>query len=490
MTRILALDAGTTGVTAVIFDGELRLVQRAYAEFPQHFPQPGWVEHKAGEILSAVDRVLAEVLAASPGPLDAMGLTNQRETVFALDRRTGQALGNGIVWQDRRTSARCLELKASGLEGRVRRTTGLLLDPYFSGTKLEWMLRERPAVAAAAEAGELDFVTVDGLVARHLGVGQGTLTDLTNASRTLLFDIDRKAWDADLCAQLGVPLDSLPTVHGSASELGLAQLPGGQTVPLTGLAGDQQAALYGQACWEPGESKATYGTGVFLVQNAGPQRPQDAPGLLTTLAVGRAGQAVYALEGSVFSGGLVIQWLRDGLGLLTQASESEALARRVPDCGGVQLVPAFSGLGAPYWDPDARAALLGMTRGSTREHVVRAALECIALQCAEVIELLREASGLSIDPLRVDGGATANNLLMQMQADFSGARILRSAEAEATARGAAALAALGANLLDDPGQAAAFADAPQVFEPSLDGAARAQRLARWRAAVARVRTNA
>ncbi|MFT7678977.1 MAG: glycerol kinase [Planctomycetota bacterium] len=488
MTRILALDAGTTGVTAVIFDGDLRPVQRAYAEFPQHFPEPGWVEHRADEILAAVDRVLAEVLAGSPGRIDAMGLTNQRETLFALDRRTGRALGPGIVWQDRRTSARCLELKAAGLEAKVRRTTGLLLDPYFSGTKAEWMLRERPAVAAAAQAGELDFVTVDGLVARHLSVGEGTLTDFTNASRTLLFDIDSRAWDADLCAELGVPLDSLPSVHGSTADFGMAQLPGGQSAPLTGLAGDQQAALFGQACWEPGECKATYGTGVFLVQNAGAKRPDSDNGLLTTLAVGRAGQPVYALEGSVFSGGLVIQWLRDGLGILAQASESEAMARRVPDCGGVHLVPAFAGLGAPYWDPDARAALLGMTRGSTSEHIVRAALECIALQCTEVIELLRDASGLPVDQLRVDGGATANNLLMEMQADFSGARILRAAEAEATARGAAALAALGANLLDDPGQAAAFADAPQVFEPSIDPGARAERLVKWRAAVARVRS--
>ena len=488
MIQILAIDAGTTGVTAVLFDGELKPIGRSYREFAQQFPQPGWVEHRAGDLLGAVDEVLHELLATVPGKIDAVGITNQRETVFAVDRSTGKALGNGIVWQDRRTAERCREYEAAGHGGQVRSLTGLLLDPYFSATKMQWLLEQRPKVADCAERGELVFLTVDSLVAAHLGIGPEAVTDRTNASRTMLLDIETLSWSPALLERFGVAPASLPKVLPSAAEYGMVSLPGGRTAPLTGIAGDQQAALFGQGCWDAGRSKITYGTGCFLVAHAGKERPEDVPGLLTTLAADKKGGPAYATEGSVFSGGLVIQWLRDGLGLIEQASESEALARSVPDTGGVHLIPAFSGLGAPYWDPDARAALLGLTRGTTRAHVARAALEAIAWQCSEILAGFGiEGSGPGI---QVDGGATSNDLLMQMQADFSGTRVLRSAQAESTARGVAALAGIGAGIWDDIAGVSAFREPPEVFEVQLAASEREQRFQAWRAAVARVRTHA
>ena len=492
--HLLAIDAGTTGVTALVFDRDLRRVRGGYREFAQRFPAPGYVEHEAAAILGALDAALAEALAGFDGAIAAVGVTNQRETVFAFHRGRREPLGPGLVWQDRRTAARCSELRGAGHSALVQARTGLVLDPYFSATKVEWLLRERPEVAAAARAGELAFGTVDTLVLQHLTRGAaGWLTDVTNAARTLLYDIDRRAWSPELAALFGVALDTLPEVRPSIGDFGEAHLPGGRRAPILGVAGDQQAALFGQGCWKAGTAKSTYGTGNFLVLNTGAERRDSRSGLLTTLAVGRRGEPVYALEGSVFSCGVAIQWLRDQLGFFDVSAASEALARSVPDTAGVTFVPAFTGLGAPYWDPDARAALLGLTRGTTRAHIVRAALDAIAFQCAEVVELLRADSGLPLDTLLVDGGAAANDLLMQRQADLAGLTVRRPADIEATARGAAALAGVGAGpaagFWSDPAEAAAFQVGVRTFAPALAAPERAAELAAWRRAVQRVRSS-
>lgn len=490
---LLALDAGTTGVSAVLFDAELRPLHRAYREFAQGFPRPGWVEHEAGAILGAVDAVLAEALAHPRArAVAALGLTNQRETVFALERASGRALGPGIVWQDRRTEARCAELRAAGHGPELRRRTGLVLDPYFSATKIEWMLANDPALARRARAGEVLFATVDTLLLAHLTGGATWATDPTNAARTLLFDLDARRFEPELCALFGVEPGWLAEVRPSSGDFG-ATLPArtaGRALPIRGVAGDQQAALFGQGCFEAGTLKATYGTGSFLVLNTGATRRDSGRGLLTTLAVGRAGEVVYALEGSVFVCGALVQWLRDQLGLIARSAEIEPLARSVPDSGGVFVVPAFTGLGAPYWDADARGAILGLTRGSSRAHLARAALEALAFQNAELIEVLRADSGLVVDECLADGGAAENELLMQLQADLAGVRVRRPADLAATARGAAALAGLGIGLWSDPATPAALRDDLCEFRPALAPAERAQRLAGWRAAVARVRTRA
>ena len=484
---LLAIDAGTTGVTALLFDQDLTPLCRSYREFPQSFPQPGWVEHDAQAILDAVDRTVGEVLAGGVAPA-AVGITGQRETVFPLDVESGRCLGNGIVWQDRRTAERCRELAQAGHADGLRATTGLVLDPYFSATKIEWLLAERAGVADAARSGKLRFCTVDALLVHHLSRGEVCATDPTHASRTMLFDLDRGEWSEELCQFFGVQRGWLPEVRPSSGEFGLAHLPGGLQAPIRGVAGDQQAALFGQGCWESGGFKNTYGTGCFLLLNTGERRVDSNAGLLTTLAVDRRGRPAFALEGSLFSGGLVIQWLRDGLGILESASESEALATSVEDSAGVFLIPAFAGLGAPYWDPGARAALFGLTRGVGRAHIARAALEAIAFQCAELVEILRSESGLELLEMRVDGGAAANDFLMQTQADLAGITVLRAPEVEATARGAAALAGLATGLWDDVGEAAAFQVTPARFEPALDRARRAERMEEWRRAVARVRS--
>ena len=485
---LLAIDAGTTGVTTILFDEQLEPLARSSREFEQLFPEPGQVEHSAEAILEALDATLTEVLAGVQIAPAGVGITNQRETVFALDLESGRALGTGIVWQDRRTAGRCAELEAAGHEDMYRSRTGLVLDPYFSGTKIEWLLSQRDTVAAGARAGRVRFCTVDALIVHHLTGGEQCATDPTNASRTLLYDIDARQWSADLGAPLGIDPDWLPPVLSSTANFGEAQLPGGLRAPIHGIAGDQQAALFGQGCVAEGSFKNTYGTGCFLLLNTGERRVDSTSGLLTTLAVGPSGEPCYALEGSVFSGGLIVQWLRDGLGILDHAAESEALAREVPDSAGVFLVPAFAGLGAPYWDPDARAALLGLTRGTRRPHIARAALEAIALQCAEIVELLRADTGLAIDELLVDGGAAANDLLLSLQADAAGLTVVRPPQVEATARGAAALAGLGVGLWQDPGAVLAPAGEGDRFSPQLEGAGRDEWLARWKAAVARVRS--
>jgi len=488
---VIAIDAGTTGVTSILFDRDLVPLARAYREFAQSFPEPGRVEHESRAILDAVDTTLAEVLAqAGAYEIAALGITNQRETVFALDLQRGEALGPGIVWQDRRTARRCAELAAAGggESDLVRARTGLVLDPYFSATKIEWMLAHRPGVRERAEAGCLRFATVDALLVHHLTGGTVCATDPTNASRTMLYDLDRRDWSEELCELFGVRRAWLPEVRGSTARFGevAARVPGLAGVPIHGIAGDQQAALFGQACFDQGTAKNTYGTGCFLLLNTGTERRDSNAGLLTTLAVGRDGGPVYALEASVFAAGTIVQWLRDQAGFLRSAEESEALARSVKDTGGVFFVPAFAGLGAPYWDPDARAAILGLTRGTGPAHIVRAGLEAIAFQCAEVIELLRADTGLALRELRVDGGVSRNGFLMQTQADLARVDVLRPREVESTARGAAALAALGVGLIADVDVLAEPAEGFERFSPVLSEAERVGRLASWKSSVARV----
>ena len=490
MRTVVALDAGTTGVTAVLFDEELRPVRRAYREFPQFFPQPGWVEHDCRAILDASDEVLGEVLDADEASdVVALGITNQRETIFPMDPGIDEALRAGIVWQDRRTSERCQALREDPGEAEIRKRTGLVIDPYFSATKIEWMLENHRDLRERAEGGGVTFCTVDTMLIQHLTEQEVCATDPTNASRTMLYNIERRDWDKYLCDLFGVDLEWLPDVRPSVGDFGTTSVDViGREIPIRGVAGDQQAALFGQGCWEAGDFKSTYGTGCFLLLHTGAERVESSRGLLTTLAVARDGKPAYAVEGSVFVGGAVVQWLRDQLEFFDSADQSEALARSVDDAGGVFVVPAFTGLGAPYWDADARGAILGITRGTSRAHVARAALENIAFQNADLIDVLREESGLEITALRADGGATANDLLMQLQSDLAQVRVVRPRTIEATARGAALLAGLGAGLWSDPAAPAGLADDETTFEPSIDAATAAGRLAEWRRAVARVRS--
>jgi glycerol kinase len=491
-STLLAIDAGTTGVSALLFDHELRPLVRAYREFAQGFPRPGWVEHEAAAILGAVDAVVAEVLRdPRAATLTAIGLTNQRETVFALERSSGRALSRGIVWQDRRTEARCAELRAAGLGPLIGARTGLVLDPYFSATKIEWFLAHEAELARRARAGEVVFGTVDTLILAHLTGGATLATDPTNASRTMLFSLAERRFDAELARLFGCELAWLPEVRPSVGDFGttLAARTGGRALPIRGVAGDQQAALFGQGCFDAGSLKVTYGTGAFLLLNTGAERRSSTRGLLTTLAVGRDGGAVYALEGSVFVCGALVQWLRDQLGLVARAEDLEPLARSVDDSGGVFIVPAFTGLGAPHWDAAARGAILGLSRGSSRAHLARAALEALAFQNAELVELLRAESGLAVRELLADGGAAANDLLLQLSADFASARVRRPASTAATARGAALLAGLGAGLWSDPAEPAGLRDEVRDFAPELEPAERARRLGAWNAAVARVKSS-
>ena len=435
-----------------------------------------------------MDATLGEILGLpEAGEAVAIGITNQRETVFPKDPAIDECLRPGIVWQDRRTAERCRELKEAGHAGLVAERTGLLLDPYFSATKIEWMLEHHPQMRERAEGGGVLFCTVDALIVDHLTEQEVCATDPTNASRTMLYDIQRRDWDPELLELFGLRREWLPEVRPSAGDFGTtSKYLFEREIPIRGVAGDQQAALFGQGCTEPGGFKSTYGTGCFLVLNTGAERVTSERGLLTTLAVAADGSPCYALEGSVFVGGAVIQWLRDELGLFADAAESEALAAQVPDTGGVVLVPAFTGLGAPYWDADARGAILGLTRGTGRAHLARAALEAIAFQNAELVELLRQESGLAVEALLADGGAARNDLLMQLQADFAGLVVVRPSEVEATARGAAALAGLGSGAITDPGGTAGVGGEAKRFPPALGDEERRSRLTEWRAAVARV----
>ena len=438
---ILALDQGTTGSTALVFDAEGRIAGRAYSEFAQHFPRPGWVEHDANEIWEVTRRVGHQALEAAGvdgRALAGIGIANQRETVVAWDRTTGEPLQRALVWQDRRTAARCDELREAGREPLVRERTGLVLDPYFSGTKLEWLIREGGVDPARAAFGTVDSWLVHKLTGRHA-------TDYSNASRTLLFDIRELRWDAELCELLGVPLDALPEPCPSAHVYGETTEFGG-SVPVAGIAGDQQAALYGQGCHSAGLGKNTYGTGSFVLENAGQQPPPPEQGLLTTVAWGVDGRVDYALEAAIFVTGAAVQWLRDGLGIIRTAADTEELARSLDSNDGVYLVPAFTGLGSPHWDPYARGTIVGLTRGTGRAHLARATLESIAYQTADAVRAMEVASGVRLSELKADGGAVHNSWLMRFQADVLGVPVVVPEVSETTALGAAYLAGVAVDL--------------------------------------------
>jgi len=442
MPSILALDQGTTGSTALLIHQDGTVRGRGYREFTQHYPQPGWVEHDPEELVRVSLEAMREVLASAGERPAGLGITNQRETVVLWDRRTLAPVGPAIVWQDRRTSDRCRELRESGAEDLLRQRTGLVADPYFSATKLEWLLRDRD-VRRRAERGELAAGTVESWLVARLTDGRVHVTDHSNASRTLLYSLAARDWDPELLALFGVPRGLLPDIvpsAGTVGETGPSHL--GVSLPIAGLAGDQQAALFGQGCSREGLAKNTYGTGAFLLVYAGDRLPSPPPGVLATAACGPRGEPAYALEGSVFIAGAAVQWLRDGLGLLKVAAESEALARSVPDTGGVHFVPAFVGLGTPHWEAEARGTITGITRGTTRAHLVRAALEAMAFSSAELLRAMAESGDLQVPALRVDGGASANDWLMQFQADVLGVPVERPDMVETTALGAAGLAGL------------------------------------------------
>ncbi len=511
---ILAIDQGTTGTTCLVFDEQAQLIGRAYSEFTQHFPQPGWVEHDLDEVWQVTHAVAGQALqdaGARPGQLAAVGITNQRETVCVWDPATGQSLHNAIVWQDRRTATRCEELRAAGVEDLVRRRTGLVLDPYFSATKIEWLLEHVPGLRERAESGGALFGTVDSWLAFKL-TGEH-LTDLSNASRTMLCDIAAGHWDPELLDVFGIAADALPRIAPSSGLLGQTRPEAlhGYSVPLAGIAGDQQAALFGQACLDPGMGKNTYGTGSFLLLNTGSSAPKPTPGLLGTVAweieqggpaakgtSAGAGAAVgagisagpteraYALEASIFVTGAAVQWLRDGLGIVERAADAEALAASLASNEGVYFVPALTGLGSPHWDPAARGTIVGLTRGSGRAHLARAALEAIAYQSLDAVRAMEDASGQPLRELRADGGATANRWLMQFQADMLGVPVVLPRMTETTALGAAFLAGLGVGLWSSGDLRSAWREQAR-FEPRMSEHERAPLLAGWQDAVGRTR---
>ncbi|MFL6196611.1 MAG: glycerol kinase GlpK [Thermoanaerobaculia bacterium] len=489
MPHVLALDQGTTSSRAIVFDEAGSEVAVAQREFRQIFPRPGWVEHDPLEIWDSQLAVAREALRGAgiaAADLAALGITNQRETTLVWDRATGVPVSNAIVWQDRRTAEACERLKQRGLEPLIRETTGLVIDPYFSGTKLAWILDNVPG--AREGAGRLAFGTVDSWLIWNLTGGALHATDVTNASRTLLWDLRTGEWSEELLRALDIPRGLLPEVR-SSSEVYAETRPDllGAAVPIAGVAGDQQAALFGQACLSPGMVKSTYGTGCFLLMNAGREPVRSRHELLTTPAWRIGGRTDYALEGSVFVGGAVVQWLRDGLGLIRTAPEVEALAASVPDAGGVVLVPAFTGLGAPHWDPYARGALVGITRGTTAAHLARAALESIAFQVADVLSAMEADARVPVSELRVDGGATANDLLMQLQADLSGVPVVRPRIQETTALGAAYLAGLAAGVWKSTEEISTRWQAERTFEPGPDRDRAAGMRARWTRAVERAK---
>ena len=477
---ILAIDQGTTGTTCLVFDAAGRIAGRAYSEFEQHFPRPGWVEHDANEIWEGTRRVAVQAIVDAGiqgGDLDAIGITNQRETVVAWDPVTGEPVHHALVWQDRRTAARCDELKRAGHEGLVRDRTGLVIDPYFSGTKIEWLLQNVKAARGAA-FGTVDAWLVFKLTGRHL-------TDYSNASRTMLFDIRRLCWDPDLCELLGVDPASLPDPVPSSEVYGATEVFGGE-VPVAGIAGDQQAALFGQACLRPGMAKNTYGTGSFVLLNTGTDAPEPAEGLLTTVAWGLGDQTHYALEAAVFITGAAVQWLRDGLGIIGEAPETEGLAASLDSNDGVYFVPALTGLGSPHWDPYARGAIIGLTRGSGRAHLARAALEAIAYQTVDAVRAQEAAAGESLEILKADGGAVQNRWLMQFQADVLGVPVIVPEIPETTALGAAYLAGIATGAWDAERVEAMWRQAA-LYEPRMSEDQRESLIAEWRRAVERAR---
>ncbi len=488
MRYILALDQGTTSSRAIVFDEHGTLVSVAQEEFPQIYPQPGWVEHEPKAILATQRAVARGALARAEVPLKsvmAIGITNQRETTLLWDRQSGEPIANAIVWQDRRTAAACRDLKEAGAESLVRERTGLVIDPYFSATKIGWLLDNVPGARARAELGELAFGTVDTWLIWQLTGNRTHVTDVTNAARTMLFNVHKQDWDEELLRLLRVPRAILPDVHPSAHAFGMVpKAVFGEPLIVGGVAGDQQAAMFGQACHQPGMAKNTYGTGCFMLLHTGGEMVQSSHGLVSTPCAHLKAKE-FALEGSVFVAGAVVQWLRDGLGFFKSSSEIEALANSVLDSGDVYIVPAFTGLGAPHWDPEARGSISGLTRGTTRAHIARAALESIAFQSADILEAMQKDSGKVLKELRVDGGATANDLLMQFQADLLGVPVVRPKVLETTALGAAYLAGLTVNLWKSREEIAAQWQVEKRFEPRMEGKQREERMQRWREAVRR-----
>ncbi|MFP4559697.1 MAG: glycerol kinase GlpK [Thiohalorhabdus sp.] len=487
---VLALDQGTTGSTALVFDRRGEVVGRAYAELSQSYPHPGWVEHDPEEIWRASLRVMAGALASAGATgrgVAAIGITNQRETTVVWDRATGAPVHPAIVWQSRQTAGICNALREAGWEPFFRERTGLVLDAYFSGTKIQWILDRYPEARRKAEAGEVLFGTVDTWLLWKLTGGAVHATEPTNASRTLLYNIHHRRWDPELLEALRVPAAMLPEVRPSAGVFGHTVahegLPSG--IPVAGMAGDQQAALYAQQCWAPGQAKNTYGTGSFVLMNMGDSHPISEHGLLTTLCCDAEGRPAYALEGAIFVTGAAVQWLRDGLGIIEDAAETEALAASLADNEGVYLVPAFAGLGAPYWDMEARAAVLGMTRGTGRAHLARAALESMAYQTRDVVDAMNADAGTPVRELRVDGGASANNLLMQFQADLLSVPVDRPRLVETTAAGSAFLAGLSVDFWSGTEELAGARSRERLFEPRMDATERERLYGGWRDAVQR-----
>ncbi len=490
---VLAIDQGTTGTTVLVFDRGGRVVSRAYSEFRQYYPKPGWVEHDAEEIWQTSLRVAKKALQAkriSPRSIAALGITNQRETTVVWSRRTGKPISRAIVWQDRRTADLCTDLKGRGLIESFRHKTGLVIDPYFSASKIAWLLDNVKKARVRAEEGELCFGTIDTWLVWKLTGGRVHATDYTNASRTLLFNIHEKRWDDDLLATFRIPQAMLPRVVYSSGVVGETdpKIFGGHAIPIAGIAGDQQSALFGQGCFQPGMVKNTYGTGCFLLMPTGREAISSTRGLLTTLACGAEGQPVYALEGAIFVAGAAVQWLRDGLQWIKTAAETEAVAKKTPETLGVYVVPAFAGLGAPYWDPHARGAIVGLTRGVKREHIVRATLESLAYQTRDVVDTMVAESEKPLRTLRADGGASQNDFLMQFQADLLDAAVDRPQVVETTATGAAFLAGLGVGLWSSTAELEKVRKVDRIFRPKGKHQDREERYAGWKRAVSMVRT--
>ena len=489
---LVALDQGTTSSRAIIFDRDANVVSVAQREFAQIYPQAGWVEHDPMEIWATQSSTLVEALAQASigfGEVATIGITNQRETTVVWDKATGRPIHNAIVWQCRRSAGICEQLRADGLEPYIRDTTGLVIDPYFSGTKLKWILDNVDGARERARRGELLFGTVDSWLVWKLTEGEVHVTDYSNASRTLLFDIHKLDWDDRLLAALDIPRAMLPKVQASSGVFGQARV-GGLGVhrtPIAGIAGDQQAALFGQLCVEPGQAKNTYGTGCFLLMHTGDKAVKSTHGLLTTIACGPRGEVGYALEGAVFNGGSTVQWLRDELKVINDSFDSEYFATKVKDSNGVYLVPAFTGLGAPYWDPYARGAVFGLTRGVKADHLIRATLESIAYQTRDVLDAMQQDAGEPLRALRVDGGAVANNFLMQFQADILGTPVERPQMRETTALGAAVLAGLASGFWQGLDELKGKAVIERVFQPNCEAAERERLYAGWKKAVERTR---
>lgn len=490
---IMAIDQGTTGTTVMIFNRNGGAISSGYKEIRQYYPRPGWVEHNADEIWQTTLSVIKQALGKGrikSNEIAAIGITNQRETTALWDRETGRPVHPAIVWQCRRTSEICQQLKRKGLEGIFRAKTGLVIDPYFSGTKIKWLLDNVSGLRARAKSGKILFGTIDTWLIWKLTGGRVRATDFTNASRTLIFNIKTKRWDEELLKILGIPKNILPDVKPSSSTFGktakLSVL--GMGIPIAGDAGDQQAALFGQGCFSPGEIKNTYGTGCFLVLNTGDKFVKSKRGLLTTLACDGTGRPVYALEGSVFITGAAVQWLRDGLKLIKRSAETERWAKSARDNNGVYFVPAFAGLGAPYWEPEARGLICGLTRGATKSHIIRATLEAIAYQTKDVVEVMKDEANKDISSLKVDGKACRNNFLMQFQADILNCEIIRPAMVDSTAKGAAFLAGLAVGFWKGPSELRAMQKVDKIFYPKISSLERKRLYAGWLEAVKRTRT--